>query len=140
MKTLLLDSNWDLTIKGGKIAVADGPYAIAQDVASAVRLFRGELWYDTRPGVPYFQNILGDFPPRGFLVAKFNEAALTVPGVMKIRVELNPITSARVLSGQIRITDNRGTVSAVIMQSGLPWYINAAVPSTNTAHLTFYSP
>ena len=56
MKTLLLDqTTWDLTLDANNnIALAAEPYAFAQDAASAIRLFQGELWYDTTRGVPYF--------------------------------------------------------------------------------------
>jgi hypothetical protein len=49
--TLLLDrAIWDLSLDAnGNIAIATGPYAIAQDVASAVR--RGELRHNTTKGV-----------------------------------------------------------------------------------------
>ena len=65
MKTLLLDrTQWDLVQDAnGNIALATEPYARAQDVASACRLFRGELWYDTAAGIPYFEDILGKSPP-----------------------------------------------------------------------------
>ena len=45
MKTLLLTTDaWDLTVDvSGNIAVADEPLALAQDAASAIRLFAGEL-------------------------------------------------------------------------------------------------
>jgi len=58
MDTLLLDlDNWDLTVDAaGNWAVASPPYAIAQDVASAIKTFQlqagpndpvlGECWYD----------------------------------------------------------------------------------------------
>lgn len=54
MKTLLLDrATWDLAVDAqGNIAVADVPYATAQDVSSAVREFRGECWYNTALGLP----------------------------------------------------------------------------------------
>ena len=41
MNTLLLDlTNWDLLVDAsGNIAVASDPYSVAQDVASAVRVF-----------------------------------------------------------------------------------------------------
>ena len=57
MNTLLLDASaWDLVLDAnGDIALAAPPYAVAQDVASAISLFLGELWYDTTQGVPYFQ-------------------------------------------------------------------------------------
>jgi len=82
--TLLLDqSAWDLIIdSAGNIAMATPPYALAQDVASAVRLFLGELWYRTPDGIPYFENVLGQLPPLTLLIAYIERAALTVPGVV----------------------------------------------------------
>ena len=61
MNTLLLDRTvWDLVLDaGGNIARASNPYAVAQDVASAIKLFRGELFYDTAKGIPYWTEVLG---------------------------------------------------------------------------------
>lgn len=83
MNTLLLDqTTWDLCLDAdGNIAMASDPYAPAQDVASAIRLFAGELWYDTTKGVPYFTNILGHAPPLPIFRAYMVAAANTVPGV-----------------------------------------------------------
>ena len=46
MNTLYLDpQSWDLALDvAGNIALAKDPYAKAQDVASAARLFVGELY------------------------------------------------------------------------------------------------
>ena len=46
MNTLYLDpQSWDLVLDAaGNIAMAKDPYAKAQDVASACRLFSGELY------------------------------------------------------------------------------------------------
>ena len=51
--TLTLDLNeWDLTLdSGGNIATSVGPYAIAQNVANAVRLFTNDAWYDPERGI-----------------------------------------------------------------------------------------
>jgi len=64
-KTLLLDRTvWDLVLdSNGDIALASPPYALEQDVASAVRLFLGELWYDTTKGIPYLKKFLGNYRP-----------------------------------------------------------------------------
>ena len=61
MNTLYLDpQSWDLVLDtAGNIALAKDPYAKAQDVASACRLFAGELYYDTEKGIPYFEETLG---------------------------------------------------------------------------------
>src|SRR6266704_6800537 len=113
MDTLYLNpSTWDLSVdKFGNIASVSDGYAIAQDVASAVRLFKAELWYDTTQGVPYFNQILGQVPPIGFLAAKFAAAGDTVPEVASIEVTLNPVTSKRVLTGSLKITNTSGTVA-----------------------------
>lgn len=109
MDTLLLATDtWDLiTDANGNIAMASAPYAIAQDVASAARLFAGELWYDTAQGVPYFESILGKRPPLQYIKAQEEKAALTVPGVVKARC-LFAGFKGRAISGQIQIIDTTG--------------------------------
>ena len=96
----------------GNIAVASDPYSIAQDVASAIKLFLGELWYDTTKGVPYFGQILGERPPLTFLKAKFVAAALTVPEVVTAVCYIESITD-RTVKGQVQVTDTTGTVTTV---------------------------
>jgi len=109
--TLLLDTvTWDLVVdSSGNIAMATEPYSLAQDAASACRLFQGELWYDTTQGVPYFQAILGQMPPLAYLKARYVAAAQTVPDVLSVNVYIAAITANRVVSGQIQITGPKGT-------------------------------
>ena len=113
MKTLLLTTDaWDLTVDvSGNIAVADEPLALAQDAASAIRLFAGELYFDTTQGVPYFDQILGKMPPISLMKAYFNRAALTVPGVVTARTFITSLTD-RVVTGQVQVTDAAGNISA----------------------------
>lgn len=112
MNTLLLDqSNWDLvTDINGNIAVASPPYALAQDAASAIKLFEGECYYDTSKGVPYFTAILGQLPPVSLVKQHLVDAALTVPDVTAATVFLTAISN-RTLSGQVQITDTTGITS-----------------------------
>jgi hypothetical protein len=131
MNTLLLSTdNWDLTVdNSGNIAIAQGPYAIAQDVASAVRTFLGECWYDTTQGVPYLEQILGQLPSLQFMKAKFIAAGLTVPGVASIACFLTGPGSNRELGGQLQITDTDGNfvvIQTTNLQGIAPWYVNAA--------------
>ncbi len=114
MKTLLLDrTQWDLVLDAkGNIALASEPYARAQDVASACRLFRGELWYNTAKGIPYFDEILGHRPPVSLVKAHLERAALTVPGVTNVQVILQDIQN-RKLSGQVQFTDADGETNNV---------------------------
>lgn len=114
MNTLLLDqTRWDLVLDAaGNIAMATEPYAIAQDVASAIRLFRGELYYNTVPGVPYFEQILGNQPSISFMKAQFVKAALTVPGVVAATCFISAIDD-RTLHGQIQVTATDGVITNV---------------------------
>lgn len=113
MKTLLLrPDTWDLVLDAsGNIAVASDPYALAQDAASAIKLFAGELWYNTAPGIDYFEEILSHNPPLALVKAKIIEAALTVPGVVSAKCFISRYTN-RVIQGQVQVTDANGQVSA----------------------------
>ena len=118
MDTLLLDQTlWDFVKDAsGNIAMATKPYALAQDVSSAARLFSGELWYDTSQGIPYFDSILGVSPPTEFLKAQAVKAALTVPEV----VEANAVTLSFIdgnLSGQIQFSDKSGTLASATISN-----------------------
>lgn len=112
--TLLLDrSAWDLVIDSyGNIAMAQPEYSLAQDVASAARLFLGELWYSTKKGVPYFEEILGKLPPASVLTGYIEKAALTVPGVVSARCIIQSFDS-RTVSGQIQFIDETGAANGV---------------------------
>lgn len=113
MKTLLLDTEtWDLAVDlSNNIAVASEPYSQAQDAASSIRLFAGELYYDTSRGIPYFQEILGQSPPISLMKNYFDEAALVVPGVVSSQSFITEWTN-RVVRGQVQITTDDGQSSA----------------------------
>lgn len=108
----LKPGTWDLTLdSSGNIAMAAAPYALAQDAASAVRTFLGEVYYDTTQGVPYWEDIFGKNPPMSLLKADLVAAAMTVPGVTNAQVFISEIVNRQV-QGQIQVTDTSGTVSA----------------------------
>lgn len=111
-KTLLLDRKvWDLVLDiNGNIACATEPYSIAQDVASAVRTFLAECWYDTSQGVPYWEQILGQWPPMILVKNRVEEAAKSVPGVADAKCEFLEFEN-RHLTGRILITDSDGNTS-----------------------------
>ena len=112
MKSLLLDRTaWDLVLTAsGDIAVASEPYAIAQDVATALRTFKNDCWYDQAKGLPYWQKILGKFPPMSVVRSLLEKEALTVAGVVSAKVVNLSITD-RALTGEVEITDTYGTTS-----------------------------
>lgn len=117
MKTLLLDTvAWDLVLDAnGNIAVAQEPYQLEQDVASAVRLFAGELWYDVSKGVPYFANILGQAPPIQLFKEFMVKAALTVPGVVTADCVIESF-EGRTVTGFVSFTDSTGKIRTVSIQ------------------------
>ncbi len=142
MNTLLLSppstdspSGWDLQLDtAGNLAVATGHYAIAQDVASAVRTFLGEEWYDTTAGVPYIEQILGQRPPLQFLKAQFVAAGMTVPGVAGVTCFLTGPGLNREVGGQLQITNDVNNLLTVIESTTIlapgviPWYVTSVGP------------
>lgn len=83
---------------------------MAQDVASAIRLFRDELWYGPRSaGVPYFESILGQQTTPAFVKSQFIAAALTVPTVVSAVCYLDSL-DGRSLSGQVQVRTLEGTI------------------------------
>lgn len=109
MNTLLLDrDDWDLTIDAlDNIAMARAPYAILQDVASACRLFLGELYYGGAAGVSYFADVLGHPLPTSLLKSRLVEAALTVPGVISAEAFLTS-GAGRSIGGQVQVVTDAG--------------------------------
>jgi hypothetical protein len=102
--TLMLNSGtWDLEVdSSGNIALAKDPGSLAQDAASAIKTFLGELYFDTTVGVPYLAQILGLAPSIALLKQRYVAAALTVPGVGGAQCFLSGF-DGRVLSGQIQV-------------------------------------
>lgn len=121
MRTLLLDAkSWDCVLDAyGNIAVADTPYAEAQDAASAVKLFRGELYYNISKGVEYISKILGLSPPLSILKKLWTDAALTVPNVESARVFIASVVGREVV-GQVQIHTPEDLPAFVTFSNLLP--------------------
>jgi hypothetical protein len=116
MDTLLLDTVlWDLTVDAaGNIARATEPYALAQDVSSAVRLFLGELWYDDTQGIDYEGKILGKSPPLAVFQEYMVVAALTVPDVVSAVCIVESYDFAtRHVEGQLQFVDVNGNNGSI---------------------------
>lgn len=118
MKSLLLDTvAWDLVLDAaGNLAVCTEPYAISQDVACALRLFSGELWFDVSKGIPYFATILGKTPPIEYFKAQMVRAAMTVPGVVSAVCVIETFTpQTRAVVGYVKFTDTSGITGSVAL-------------------------
>ena len=112
--TLLLDQQtWDLVLDAnGNIAVASEPYSLAQDAASAIKTFLGEVEFDTTIGVPWSQQILGRPLNLALLKAQLADAALTVPDVATAVVFITAFND-RAVTGQVQTTaQSTGQTSA----------------------------
>lgn len=115
MDTIFLHpQKWDICIDDfGNIAMAESPYAIAQDVASACRLWLGEARYDTTRGIPYGTSLLGELPPQSLIASWFETEAETVPEVESAQVVLSFDQTTRQMSGQIQITQTSGETTTL---------------------------
>jgi hypothetical protein len=107
--SLLLDvDTWDLIIDADRnMALCAAPYAVAQDVASAVRTFTDEVIFDLNVGIPYFEEILGNTPPLQLVQGRITTEALTVPNVSQARTLINKSREGAI-SGEIQIIDTAG--------------------------------
>ena len=104
---------WDLTVDGsGNLAMSTGAPALAQDVASAISTFLGEVYYDTTIGVPYFSRVFGQPFSRSIASSLLKQAALQVPGVITAKVIINSYAN-RKLSGAVEFTDATGQALGV---------------------------
>ena len=113
--TLKLDAQWDLyTDDAGGLAVSDGAYATAQNVANACRLFTEDAFYNPERGIPHFVADLGVKLNPAVARAELQAAALSVDGVAEAQLrdvrliegtgEDRTAAEGRVMSGDLRIT------------------------------------
>lgn len=109
MDTLFLHpERWDLMLDDeGNIAYAKDPYAKAQDVASAIKLFKGELYYDKAKGIPYFEETLGKKQSLALYQYRLEKVALSVPEVVSAKAIIQSNVD-RTITGAIKFTDDKG--------------------------------
>lgn len=113
----LQPDSWDITLdSSGRIARSTQAYAIAQNVANAVRLFTGEAFFAQDEGIPHFEIELGKTRPAlSVLRARMREAALHVEGVLDAVVNLDAaLADRRTLTGEILLTVADGDKSSKI--------------------------
>jgi hypothetical protein len=96
----------------GNIATASPDYSLTQDVASAVRTFKGELYYNVDYGIPYFDDVLGYLPPPSLLMGLFEKVAKTVYGVIDAQCVISTFNE-RGVTGSILFVDESGAQGVV---------------------------
>jgi hypothetical protein len=82
---LKLGTDDDLVLKNDDLVLVDGVDAIAQDVLCRLRFFAGEWALDTRIGVPYYQEILGQKPQAPAIKGIFREVISGTPGITEVQ-------------------------------------------------------
>ncbi len=102
--TIFLDAKtWDLVVDAsGNIARADQPYSLAQDAASAIKTFLGEVYYNTALGIPYLTQFFGKRPSLALMKATFTAAAESVPGVASATCVITALSN-RAVTGQVQV-------------------------------------
>lgn len=104
----------DLSVDAqGNLQTSTGAFALALAAACAIRTFKGEVYFDSTQGLPYFSTILGKNPPLEYVRSQFVAAALGAdPDIVESKVFFSSLT-ARDLSGQIQTSDATGKIAAL---------------------------
>jgi hypothetical protein len=129
--TLLLDTaTWDLTLDAsGNIARADPPYAVAQDMSSQCRQWRGEFIFNVNDGVP-LSTILGSAPNLGLMKSDFAVAAGQVPGTSNVKCFITSIVNRQV-TGQVQATVTLSDGSTLVVAANIsPPIVFITIPPT----------
>lgn len=74
----------DLQLVGGQLVLVSGVEAIAQDIRTRLRWFRGEWFLDARTGFPWFERVLGQKVTERVVELLLRRAIGTTPGVTRI--------------------------------------------------------
>jgi hypothetical protein len=115
MKTLfLMPDSWDLALDAnGNIAVAESTYQQAQDIASACRTMKQDMYFNQQEGIPYLTEILGNGRYPLALYRKYlQDAALSVPGVLTALPELY-LANDRIVRGMIKFTNDKNQTGVI---------------------------
>lgn len=114
MDTILLDSvAWDLVLDAnGNIARASQPYSLAQDAASVIKTYVGEVYFDTTVGFLNLAENLSRSPPLALLKASVERAAETVPDVSAALCVISRFEGRRII-GQVQVTSDTTGQTAV---------------------------
>lgn len=114
MRTLfLMPDTWDLAIdSSGNIATATQTYQQAQDIASACRVFKYDMYFNQQAGIPYKEKILGySNYSLALYRSQLEEAALSVNGVVSAIAVLS--MKDRTITGAITFTNSANQTGVI---------------------------
>lgn len=106
-RTLYLNDKWDIfSDAAGNIALVNGAYAVAQNAANAVRLFKNDAYLNKSRGIPHFDIELGKAPSIAapILRTRIKETVTGVNGITAAEVNLNFDAAGRVMGGEVQAT------------------------------------
>lgn len=121
--TLALTASWDLDLDdqanlatvgdatAGEVQTGPG-MRLAQDVATRLRAWRGEVWFDTEQGIDY-PRYLGQAPSLVQLRADCQSEALLVPLCATALADLALSRTDRQVGGTIYLSDLTGFAAEV---------------------------
>lgn len=103
-RTLELDSGaWDLTVDSvGRVKLASGAAATAQNVANEARLFTKDAYFAQERGIPHFAVELGKRGSTAPLRSHLRKAALLVDDVAEVTSVNAEVPEGRKITGDIR--------------------------------------
>lgn len=111
--TLFLTKNWDITLDAvGHIKTTNDTYAIAQNAANSVRLFKNDAYFAQTKGIPHFDIELGKktLVSLSILRSRIKNTVLGIEGVRDAEVLLKTNSErTRILGGTVDITLVNGT-------------------------------
>lgn len=116
-KSFYLDpDSWDITLDGsGQMKISNNPYSIAQDVACAVKVIRGECYFDNTLGLRYYDELMGQPCSTGTVTAAIRAEAMKITTVSNASVTIIPDQSTRTSKVYIEITDTNHTSSVAVL-------------------------
>lgn len=113
MITFGKDDSWDLEIDdNGNFAIKEGQEQIAQDVATSVKMYRGEYVFDINRGVPY-DSILGERLNQSLVQEYMNNEAKRINDVLNATVIFNQLDTSRTLDYDILISTKDGVIEGL---------------------------
>lgn len=84
VRDFALDSDGDLGVAHGDLALVARRSAVAQGIAIRLRFFRGEYWLDEAIGVPYLEEVLIKQPNATLVRERLREAIADTPDVTQV--------------------------------------------------------
>lgn len=110
--TLTLNDSWDIYVDDARnIATVTDDYAIAQNIANAVRLFENDAYFERTRGVPYLTEVFGKkvIVSQSVVINRWRQAAMSVEGVTACEPQPTYDKDGRIIGGVITATTINGT-------------------------------